>query len=175
MQALWQDITAWFKKHDPNCYKNIMRVKNGADEAELAIFETTLGYSLPEDFKAYLRLYNASYRVAFFEYESLNISSMLHRRAGLNKQLNEGVFRYHEVFKGLTKIYPTKWHSAWLPFAQDGCGNLLCLDFAPTKCGHYGQVFYWKTRGGPGEPEIASFLEFVTDYRNGLFSGKYTT
>lgn len=173
MQSLWQDIMVWFKDHAKPCYDNLLRVSNGADDAQLAELETALGKSVPEDFKDYLRLYNKSYQVVFFEYTSLNIRTMLKRRAGLNQQLDAGIFENHEVFPDIEKIRCVKWHPNWLPFAEDGGGNLLCLDLDPPADGDYGQVFSWETRGDPGSPNAKSFLAFVTDYRDALLSGKY--
>ena len=39
--------------------------------------------------------------------------------------------------KGIQKQW---WNSAWIPFADNGGGDYLCLDLAPMACGNPGQV-----------------------------------
>lgn len=174
MKTLWEEIAAWFKEHARPCYDDMMRVPGGADEDQLAALEEDLSCTIPEDFKDFLRLYNKSYRVAFFEYLAFDIRLIRKQRDGLNRQLDTGVFDNAQLFPDVDQVRRAKWHSGWLPFAEDGGGNLICLDLAPPENGRYGQVFHWEIRGGPANPKAASFQEFVTAYRDALLSGRYT-
>lgn len=71
------------------------------------------------------------------------------------------------------KVRKKWWHEFWLPFAEDGGGNLYCLDLDPADDGDYGQVIPWERDAGGCHPVAVSFLAFVRHFRDELHSGKY--
>ncbi|MDM8553468.1 SMI1/KNR4 family protein [Desulfococcaceae bacterium HSG7] len=173
MKQLWQDIMAWFKDHAEQCYKDMLSITTGATDEQLHDLESVIGKTLPDDFKDYLRLYNKCYRVAFFEYTGVDTKRIVKNWKRLTELVKNGTFDTHQVFETTTGVRRVKWHPGWLPFAEDGGGNLICIDLAPPEGHEYGQVFYWENRGGPGDPIAPSFLTFVQWYRDELQSGGY--
>ncbi|HXV91932.1 MAG TPA: SMI1/KNR4 family protein, partial [Pseudonocardia sp.] len=65
------------------------------------------------------------------------------------------------------------WNPGWVPFAEDGGGNLYCVDLAPGERGVRGQVIRWEIHGGPCGPVAASFAEYLLGYRDDLTGGRY--
>ncbi len=174
MKELWQDIIAWFKEHAVPCYKDMMSIKSGATEEQLHEIEVIVGRTLPDDFKDYLRLCNRKYRVAFFEYSSFDTVRILKNWQWLKQRTENGDFDNARPYEELTGVQKVWWHPFWLPFAEDGGGNKICIDLDPPEGRGYGQVFYWEIHAGPCEPKAPSFLEFIEWYRDELLTGNYT-
>lgn len=53
--AAWQRIDLWLATHAPRVFDQL---NPGASEADIAEAEATLGFALPEDFKASYRIHN---------------------------------------------------------------------------------------------------------------------
>lgn len=81
-----------------------MRMPGGANEEQLTVRETDIGYAIPEDFNDFLRLYNKAYRVAFFEYLAFDIRRIRKQRDGLNVQLAVGVVDDAELFPDVDQV-----------------------------------------------------------------------
>ncbi len=71
-------------------------------------------------------------------------------------------------------VKPVLWNRAWLPFASDGAGNLLCIDLDPDDGGTNGQVIQWAA--DPPYVEViapnlqAWFEEFAVDLERDLYA-----
>ena len=177
MKKLWDDIAGWLEKNAPPAFES-MKDATGATDAQLDELAARLGAELPEDFRAYLKIFNKYYGPPFFEYASLDIENIHRTRDGLNSLKAEGkfdTFEPHENVRGSNVRY-TWWHDGWVPFAEDGGGNLICVDLDPADSGAVGQVFYWEIHGGPVARDRGagpSFLDFVRWYRDELVSDNY--
>lgn len=129
---------------------------------------------MPEDYRAFLNVTNGG--LCFWEYAGLSIDESRRTWERLTATLDRGGFAGHEVFppaRGL--IRAVKWHPGWVPFAEDGGGNLFCLDLAPGAGGVSGQVIRWEVRGGPVVGAVPrTFAEYLPAYRDLLVSGRFT-
>ena len=70
------------------------------------------------------------------------------------------------------RIQMKKWDSKWIPFGNNGCGNAVCVDLAPSEVGISGQVFLWLQDSGH-KWQTASFTEFLQMFADDLEAGRY--
>lgn len=123
--------------------------------------------------------------LSIFEYAGLGVADSMRVRAGLEKLREAGTFDDHEIFEqSVPLIRPVKWHTSWIPLAEDGCGNLYCIDLEPGPEGQVGQVIRWEVAGGPFasssllladvlERYAAALPRFAYDPDSGTFDGPY--
>ncbi len=174
IRRLWAAMGAWFQTHAPPCYERLHAAEGASAEA-IALLETQVGSRLPDDFAAYLRLYNAYYGLCFFEYSGFDTVHIARNWQMLKELTDAGTFaRAEPHVESDERMQACWWHPGWIPFAEDGGGNLICLDLAPAARGTWGQVFYWEIHGGPEHPCAPSFLAYLKRYHDDLLSGRYT-
>lgn len=171
-------LLAHLRKHAPDAIARL-----GAPARNLSKYATALGRALPPDLRAYWSLHDGG--ISIFEYDGLSVAHSMRVRAGLEKLRKAGTFDDHELFEqSIPRIRPVKWHTAWIPLAQDGGGNLYCIDLDPGPKGQVGQVIRWEVAGGPfatGSTLLVDFLEryaaalprFKYDPDSGTFDGPY--
>ena len=147
-----------------------------ATAAQIAALEQALGATLPADFRAHLLRYGGGERVPFYEYDGLNVDAILSRWQGLEELRESGTFakaKPHELSQGPREVQFQWWHRGWVPFAEDGGGNLYCVDLDPDLNGRRGQVIAWEMHSGPVGPYAGSFADFLGKYVERLESGDY--
>ncbi len=78
-----------------------------------------------------------------------------------------------EDIDAIGPVKPVLWNRAWLPFASDGAGNLLCIDLDPDDGGANGQVIQWAADPPYVEviaPNLQTWLEeFAVDLERDLY------
>ncbi len=177
LAAYWQSIEAWCQENAKERATDLQGSKPATQE-EIARLEKALNARLPTEFKAELLLHGGkrSYGSGsfYFEYSGLNIDQIIHCWEGLEKLNSEGKLEYKpkETSKENYRIRYVWWHSGWIPFAEDGGGNLLCIDVDPP-AGYRGQVLYWEIHAGPVGPIADDFEAYIKGYAKKLTSGKY--
>jgi cell wall assembly regulator SMI1 len=65
------------------------------------------------------------------------------------------------------------WHPGWVPVAQNGGGDLVCLDTAPAEGGHAGQVLLFSHDDAVRPILAPSFDVWLTRLAEGMESGRY--
>ena len=166
--AAVERIVDWLRRRAPAAIAGLR-----PPASDLGPVEAALGRPLPADLAALWRLHDGG--LPIFEYAGLGCAEALRRRAGLEQLRAAGAFAGHEVFEqAAPRIQPTKWHPAWIPLAEDGCGNLYCVDLEPGPAGHVGQVIRWETRGGPFAAGSVSLAELLGRYARALAGGRFT-
>lgn len=172
--AYWQAIDRWFEQHARPCHDQLAS-SAAASESEIAALERTLGVSLPADLRAHLARYGKDTGATFYEYEGLDVERIGERWSGLERLRGAGTFAAwepRELDAGESRVQRTWWHGAWVPFAQDGGGNLRCVDLDPGVHGTRGQVIGWELHGGPTRPIAPSFEAYLRRFRDELAAGK---
>jgi len=169
--AATRRIVGWLREHsDEDRHKN---PPPGAKAATLAAYERALGIPLPPDLRAWWSMHDGG--VALFEYEGLGCGHSMQRRAGMEELRQSGVLADHELFpQDVARIAATKWHPRWIPLAEDGCGNLYCVDMGPARMGIVGQVIRWEMRGGAFAASSVVLAELLERYADALESGDFT-
>jgi cell wall assembly regulator SMI1 len=176
--AAVQRILAHMRERAPDAIADLR-----GPATDLAKFATALGRPPPPDLVAYWGLHDGG--LPIFEYAGLSSADSLRVRKGLESLRRKGTFDTHEIFEqSVPRIQPVKWHTAWIPLAEDGCGNLYCIDLEPGPKGQVGQVIRWEVAGGAfaaGSSTLADVLEryaaalprFKYDPGSGTFDGPY--
>lgn len=169
IQNIWNDIKEWYTENASSLLENL---KDGVSAQELSEVEERVGLALPDDYKASLRVHNGD--VYIHDYNYLSLDKVLDRWLRMTQKSEEGAFEGREVFEaGGGIIQNTWWHRGWIPFAEDGGGNLICIDMAPDADGVVGQILNMERQSGPVVSEYTSFLEWLEHYKDDLYDGVY--
>jgi len=169
IRMIWQDIEQWLAEHATD---RAGELRPGADDAAIEALAAMIAIPIPADYVASLRCHDG--QVDLTDYTYLSIGQACSTWAGLKAQDEAGNFAGRRVDDpGAARIQPRWWSAAWLPFAKDGGGNLLCVDLAPGPRGKSGQVLRFERSMGPGYAGWGSFRDWLAAYRDGLISGAY--
>jgi len=104
-------------------------------------------------------------KAPFEEYDPLEPLAGLERRASLLELMREPNFRKkiakNEYFDDGGRVRAVHYSDGWIPFAEDGGGCLLCVDFDPGPNGKIGQIVQWEIRGGGAFVRAESLRAFL--------------
>lgn len=178
-ESVWKRMGAWAARHNKTYAKGLKNTRP-ATEARVTALEKALDSELPLDFRTFLLRFGGGTPpgkpgVSIAEYEVLPVEQILSRWKGLRDLVEKGTFKKatpHELSKSQKKVKWTWWHPGWVPFAEDGGGNLKCVDLEPGPEGTRGQVIGWEIHGGPLHPYAPSMEEFLEHYLEDLESGR---
>lgn len=157
-------------------------IKPATDE-EIKAFEAQLGASLPDVYKVFLKHNDVA--MAFDGgFEAIPLDRVIDSWAMMKEHLDNGVFddgrieRHEEEDFGNWKgdyVKKVWWSAKWIPFAEDSCGNMKCIDLDPGENGEEGQITAMETQDGQG-PFATNYLSFssyleeqVEYYENGKY------
>ncbi|GEM_PF-3855700 len=178
------DLLSWledfYKREMPNyrtyspegCEGYHPHVIKPATRKQINDFEKLFGEPLPNDYKTFL-LNNHICHNFRYNYDCLDIKSVISEWRGMNKLLDKGIFddgrvEHHkkEHFGNWTgkKIKEVWWSKKWLPISKDSCGNMKCIDFDPAKNGKKYQIMSMEIQDGQGP--FASSDKSFTKYLN---------
>jgi hypothetical protein len=110
----------------------------------------------------------------FREYALLDLPQARERWLGLNELVDEGAFKTYEpraLAEDDDQIQFVWWSRGFIPIAEDGGGNLICVDLDPGPGGIRGQVIQWEMTEGPFGPVDEGLGVYLADYRNALETG----
>ncbi|WAS99180.1 ankyrin repeat domain-containing protein [Nannocystis punicea] len=171
--ALWRGIDGWCRGNAVPCHPSLQEA-GPAEAARIEALEQALAAALPADFRAHLLRLGGRPRVPFYAYECLDVEAILSRWQELERSRKGGRFAAAEPLeldRDAEEVQCQWWHRGWVPFAQDGGGNLYCVDLDPGPSGRRGQVIQWETHRGPVRPLARSFVDFLAEYLDRLESG----
>jgi uncharacterized protein len=178
MQASWARIRRWLSENAPP-YENALAAAKGASPEEIGALEEKLGEKLPADFRAYLLLFGGARKpaqqgVRFYEYTGLSVTEIGAEWERLEKLRARGSFdtEPRELDKDADEVKWKWWHRGWIPFAQDGGGNLFCVDVDPESRGKRGQIIGWESHSGPVGPHARHFDQLLHQYYERMTEGK---
>jgi cell wall assembly regulator SMI1 len=148
MQAIWDRIEARLNIHAPEVLDTLL---TGVDDDDIQEIEAELGYQLPEDVRASLRLHNGTIDGFADIWRLLTIDEI----AGEQKRLSLGY--------SMKRPY-------WIPLASDGCGDFLCVDVEQGE--QLGQIIHFdhETVSSWVAPSFQVLLAMFADH---LEMGKY--
>ena len=132
-------------------------VNGPATESEIQALESHIGHSLPDDLRAIYLMHNGEFRDLDYHADDVLIPMLMcgYVFTSLDEMASEydmwaGIIRDEERFPD---PFPAEYHGypvdtikaayvdkGWIPFAKDGGGNCLAIDFSPDKRGTQGQV-----------------------------------
>ncbi|MBH5328783.1 SMI1/KNR4 family protein [Eikenella sp. S3360] len=120
----------------------------GATDADFAQLEQTLGFPLPEDFKALYRAANGENGIAgiLIDEEWLSIERITQEYKVWKTLFDDGSFQHgNGTDFGCTPEHPGIkpdfwWNPKWIPLTADGGGNGNMIDLDPAPSGTAGQI-----------------------------------
>lgn len=161
-QLLWQRIVERGAR-DVADFKGRLNLQPGASDEELQLLEDTLAVTLPEQVKSFYKVHNGQdWEVGNEPFVRnltlLPISEIIANWTFLQEELDLDEYTELDVEDG---IKPFFWHAKWIPVAENGAGDYVCIDTDPSETGTVGQVLYywhdWENRS----VEAKSFFEFI--------------
>lgn len=140
-------------------------MNNGANEKEILDLEKLLNQILPSSFTDLLKTYNGEKKLGvmagfgFLGIEEIKLQWDFFKTAPGQTEA-ESIYQKSKI---KNELYSLK----RIPFAHDGSGNFLCIDYDPNTEGKIGQILYLPA----GDPEPISviaddfdeFLSFLID------------
>lgn len=159
------------------------RALKKATDAQIKTFEAKLGASLPDAYTAFLK--NNDVAMAFDGgFEAMPLDRVIKSWSMMNKHLDKGVFddgrierHVKEDFGNWKGDYVKKvwWSKKWIPFAEDSCGNMKCIDLDPGKKGEKGQITAMEIQDGQGPfaTKYTSFFSYLNEQVSLYKSNKY--
>ena len=154
-----------------------------ATEEQIREFQEFLGFSLPEDYRAFLVKNDIRHNFEH-NFECLDVEGALRDWRMMTDLLNDGTFddgriEHHEV-EGFGNwhgdiIKKCWWSPKWIPVSQDSCGNMKCIDLDPGRAGHIGQMMAMEVQDGQGPyaTEFTSFYSYLELHLNHLRAGRF--
>lgn len=141
MSASWNALERALESHAPALRADL---RPGASDAALRALEQATGLRLTPEACALFAGHDGQHGQAegvFFGLKMLSATEAAEEWARWQDVLRETP-DLAEGFQGVPEgaVQPVYAHAGWLPFAHDGSGNHLALDFAPGPQGTPGQV-----------------------------------
>ncbi|WP_225748289.1 SMI1/KNR4 family protein [Eikenella sp. Marseille-P7795] len=153
----------------------------GAGEADFARLEQTLGFPLPEDFKALYRAANGENGIAgvLLDQEWLSIERIIQEYGTWKSLFDDGSFQRpdHTDF-GCSPEHPGIkpdfwWNPKWIPLTADGGGNGMMIDLDPAPSGTAGQIIQMWHDSPERSLEAPSLHALLAQFAQDLESGQY--
>jgi cell wall assembly regulator SMI1/ankyrin repeat protein len=164
--SLWKRIDKALRTRAPGVKQSL---KRGASDKRIGELEARCGVTLPEDFKASLRVHDgqdgdgeALIPSVFTddEYELLRLQEIASEWDSWKGLVDAGEFAA-DASAPDEGIRSDWWHPGWIPFASNGRGDSLCIDLAPTAAGVAGQVISMNHETAQRRHLAPSFAEFL--------------
>lgn len=163
--TLWKAIERWFLKHAGPEYEleeSDSVLGAPATEAQVSEAEALLGVKFPADVRRSYLAFNGSEDRWLLEH---GVWSPLQGVCDTWSMLSEGIDNGN--FAGLDSepkgpIKPDFWNKKWIPIAENGGGDVLCVDLDPAKGGTVGQIIWRSHEVGPTRvlaPSLYAYLE----------------
>lgn len=135
-RRLYGSLERWLKEYSPRTYSEL---QNPVSPDDLGALETALGRRLPDDLRAALQTHDG--QPCLDGYSLIPAERILER-------YQDGMRRVEQAspIPGGGTCRPVVWSKGWIPFAEDGGLNFLCIDLDPGPEGTTGQVIHWVRR-----------------------------
>ena len=176
----WNCIRRWINANAPDYPADFDK---GARAAEIRAFEKTIGRKLPRDFASSLKKHTTANGVfpapdriwTDMAYSMMPLDRMHDRWRMMNELYDSGEFTdRHGDTKTTRGVVQQWWAPYWIPFADNGAGDYLCIDLCPTHPGHLGQVL-WVSHETSIRPCLATSMEsFLEQLAAGYSAGHYS-
>jgi cell wall assembly regulator SMI1 len=184
----WADIEEWLSTHAPKVKKSL---RPPGDDAKLEKLQTKMKLILPSDFVASVRVHDGQSSDAELipgppdplgsaSYRLLPLTDIGREWVMMKELLDLGLFegrkprpvrgRKPKPVPGIQHVW---WSTGWVPIADNGGGDYICLDLAPDKGGTVGQVILFGHEGTPQQRVARSFTEWLGNLARGFKAGKY--
>ncbi len=155
----WAAISAWLEAEQPHALEQF---NPPATAAAIAAAESSLGVTLPADYKEFLLIHNG--QDEFAPWVGLGALLPIEEIAAVKSDIfgEETAVDADDVGIG---VQPVDYHPRWIPISKSQRGrDFLCIDLAPAAGGLVGQIIEYVADDN-ARPLIApSFAELMSMY-----------
>ncbi|MGE7111186.1 SMI1/KNR4 family protein [Lysinibacillus sp. NPDC047702] len=144
--------------------KDALNLQSGATDEEFQLIENTLGVTLPQEMKSFYGIYNGQVWNLGIEPFVRNLTLSPISEIIENWMFLQEEFDPDDLLPDIeygVEVKPMLWHKKWIPIAENGGGDYLCLDTDPTEEGVVGQVLYFWHDWGNRTTVAKSLFEFL--------------
>jgi len=147
MEEVWAQIEELLNRKLPVL---LTRLAPGASEAQITKAEESLGIVFPDAFRESVRIHDGETEEEawlFGSHTLLSLDIIVHfweqdRQLAAMTQTDDWCF--DDVPPEIASV---AWNSKWIPFASDGSGGYLYIDFDPTAAGQSAQIIQTTSEG----------------------------
>ena len=161
-ELLWQRIFEKGRKEE-NDFINKLHLNPKATEEDFLKLEKTLSTIIPDEMKSFYSVYNGQKwrkgtKCAIRNLTLMPIEEIIAKWNFLNDEFdpNDGLKLENDEC-----IKPFLWNPKWIPIAENGGGDYVCLDTDPTEKGTFGQVLYFYHDWGNRSVDAKCLFEFI--------------
>lgn len=161
-ELLWQRIIKRGSNVERN-FKESLNLQSGANDDELQLLENTLGVTVPDEVKSFYKVYNGQVWNpgvnSFVRNLTLSpISEIIDNWKFLEEEFDPDDDMEPDIGE---EMKPFLWNSKWIPIAENGGGDYLCIDTDPSEKGIVGQVLYYWHDWGNRSIEARNLFDFI--------------
>lgn len=117
----WTEIEDWFEAN--GAYQNLEDLNEGASKEKIAALEKKLRCELPRDLRESLLCHDGG--GSFESYELLGVEGIARIHKLWTDLERRGQLAKKPIVDSSIRVW---WIRSWIPFAEDGAGNLICVD-----------------------------------------------
>ncbi|USB33392.1 SMI1/KNR4 family protein [Paenibacillus sp. YPG26] len=160
-ELLWRNIITKGTRSNEH-FKDQLCLQPGASDEDFQLIETTMDITIPKEMKEFYKIYNGQEWKIGGECFARNLTL-----SPIRKIIDDWLFLQEEFEPDDLEpeidreIKPYLWNPRWIPIADNGAGDYLCLDTDPSDVGRIGQVLYFWHDWGQRSVEAQSFFEFL--------------
>lgn len=160
-ELLWKRIISRGSSLEVN-FQKTLNLQPGASEEDFQLIESTLGITLPKEMKSFYEIYNGQIWEPGVESFVRNLvlsptSQIINNWTFLQDEFDSDDLEAHIE----NELKPVLWNSKWIPIAENGAGDYLCIDTDPSESGVVGQVLYFWHDWGKRSVEAKGLFEFI--------------
>jgi cell wall assembly regulator SMI1 len=172
MKAVWNRIENWLDKNSPAMKEGLMP---GATEDQILAFEELVGVKFPGNVRESMLIHDGQSDLAnplLGQWQLFTIEYAMQDWKLMKELYDQGKLAAPAQADGLVKAQ--WWNPLWIEVANNGGGDLICIDCDPAPGGNFGQVLiFWHM--SPERKVIApDFKTWLTTFADDLEQGKYT-
>jgi cell wall assembly regulator SMI1 len=170
MKEIWRRIERWLAANAPEALEAL---RPPAATEDMRALERSVGAPLPDDFRESLFVHDGQEpELPVFGPWALLALRQIDQYRAVNRNASIGPSgTYPATPEG--PVLPLWWSDGWIPFAEDGAGNDLCLDVRPPTGGAIGQIVEF-VHDAPVRALVApSFTAWLSGVADDMEGGRY--
>ena len=177
VQDSWGLLKAYLEAN----YPDILEDAYESNAAAVKTYEEKTGLTFPEELVAYFQSFPGEVPYIFpaeDEYDdmasgSISPEASLDAWEMLKDLLQTGEFTDREPSETSPGVVKAWWTLDWIPFADNGAGDFLCVDLGPSDGGSTGQVITHSHESGGHRTIASSLAEYIEQVADGICSGTW--
>ncbi|HYO65816.1 MAG TPA: SMI1/KNR4 family protein [Archangium sp.] len=176
VRKAWRRIEDWMRENLPRFTKAL---QPPASPETIQQAEATVGVPFPSDLREFLSVHDGQSPdelEVFARWAPLSLERIVSIWQRSEERVQRGVIQTEDNpdIRIHGPVRPRWWDRAWIPFAKDAEGDLLCLDLNPPPGGQHGQVILFIHDADKREvvaPSLGSWLERLAgDFESGRYA-----